>query len=94
MDQSTRLDARSDRKGFLRKLGTFAAVGVGVAMMPAAARAQSGQCCRNTSACPDSDCTDPSYPHNWQCSGCGAGPCCQCTSQTPGPCFGSPCPCG
>lgn len=94
MENGAENGALSSRSSFLRRLGTFAAVGLGVALMPAAARAQSGQCCRNTSICPDSGCTDPNFPYNWTCSGCGAGPCCHCLNRSPGSCFSSPCPCG
>jgi hypothetical protein len=87
-------EPHSSRKSFLRRLGTFAAVGLGVALMPATARAQSGQCCRDTSFCPDSACTDSNFPFNWKCSGCGSGPCCHCLSRAPGNCFPSSCPCG
>jgi hypothetical protein len=84
----------SSRGGFLRRLATLAAVGLGVTLVPGRARAQNGQCCNNQTACPDSNCTDPRYPYNWECSGCESGPCCHCTDiQHTVNCFNSPCPC-
>lgn len=81
-------EGRSSRRGFLRRLGTFAAVGLGIALMPATARAQSGRCCKNASACPC-----PPGKFSYQCSGCGLGPCCKCLDTDRGECFDTACPC-
>jgi hypothetical protein len=94
MREGEESQSTTSRGGFLRRLATLAAVGLGVALVPSKARAQSGRCCRNPAECPDSACTDPNFPYNRQCSGCGSGPCCQCTNVDPQTdCFTTACPC-
>ncbi len=78
-------ETQSTRGGFLRRLGTFAAVGLGVAALPATARAQSGQCCKSGDTCEGSKFT-------YNCEGCGFS-CSYCLPDR-GNCFSSPCPCG
>jgi len=86
MEETSTVEERSSRTGFLRRLGTFAAVGLGVALMPATARAQSGRCCKaNCQSCSG---TDVAY----QCDGCGQN-CCKCLPDL-GQCFNTTCPCG
>lgn len=87
MKGTSTVEEPSTRTGFLRRLGTFAAVGLGVALMPATARAQSGQCCKDPS-CPGCSGTDVAY----QCDGCGQN-CCKCLPEH-GQCFNTTCPCG
>ena len=83
---------QTTRGRFLRRLATFAAAGLGVALVPARALAQSGQCCYNTSQCGG---CGGSTPYPYRCTGCGSGPCCICSSRNPsgGNCFTTPCPC-
>lgn len=86
MEQPTTVEERSTRTSFMRRLGTFAAVGLGVALLPATARAQSGRCCRDT-ACPS--CSEGLVAY--RCDGCGEN-CCKCVTDL-GQCFNSTCPC-
>ena len=87
MEQTIADERRSSRNSFLRRLGTFAAVGLGVALMPASAKAQSGRGCKDSS-CPS--CPPGSVPYT--CDGCGNN-CCKCLPDL-GTCFNSTCPCG
>jgi hypothetical protein len=87
VEETSTVEERSTRTSLLRRLGTFAAVGLGVALMPATARAQSGRCCKDTS-CPGCSGGDVAY----QCDGCGQN-CCKCLPDL-GQCFNSTCPCG
>ncbi len=86
MKEMSTVEEPSTRSGFLRRLGTFAAVGLGVALMPATARAQSGRCCKDTT------CTCGGTDVGYRCNGCGQD-CCKCLPEL-GQCFNSTCPCG
>lgn len=80
-------EAQSTRGDFLRRLGVFAALGLGVAAVPSVARAQSGSCCKSGDRC-------GAQNQNWiyNCEGCGNS--CQYCLEDRGQCFSSPCPCG
>jgi hypothetical protein len=83
------MEERSTRGKFLRRFATFAGVGLGVALVPSVARAQSGQCC-------PADCELTCGPgeREYSCGGCGSS-CCMCLPNTfPNQCFGTECPCG
>lgn len=79
MDDGMLMDRGSTRGGFLWKLGKTVAVGLGVALAPAAATAFGGtltnaKCCRE-------DCMScPQGEQAWRCWDCGGGGCCQCQS--------------
>jgi len=81
------------RRGFLRRLATLAAVGLGVALVPSKALAEHGSCCNQQDVCPDSQCTDPNMPHNYNCGGCGSDGCCACSAASFTGCQTVPCPC-
>lgn len=85
--EGTNAEERSTRTSFLRRLGTFAAVGLGVALMPATARAQSGRCCKDAACGP---CSGGLVAH--QCDGCGQN-CCKCLPDHSGACINATCPC-
>ena len=85
------VDEPTSRRKFLRKLGAFAAVGLGVSIFPAMARSQPAYCCYKPSC---GSCGDPHYPYAWYCSGGCSGQCCICLSRNPGlGCFYVNCPC-
>jgi hypothetical protein len=84
------VSSTSSRKGFIRKLGTFAAVGVGVALVPNMASARlrpltPDYCCPNSSC--DSGCGGSG---GFYCTG-PYGNCCYCSSGTS--CFYITAPC-
>lgn len=80
----------SSRRSFLRKLGTFVAVGVGAVAVPGVAKAQSGRCCPST--CKNAwECSFPTQVYT--CDGCGSS-CCVCIAHDPYECFNLACPCG
>lgn len=80
-------ESRLTRGHFLRRLGTFAALGLGVAAFPSVARGQSGQCCKTGARC-------GAQNQDWvySCEGCGSS--CEYCLPDRGNCFSSPCPCG
>jgi hypothetical protein len=71
-------DARSNRRVFLRRLGKTAAVGLGIALFPAAA-AQAAP----TSCCPelDSHCTGVNCSYGHTLMYCSSIQCCFCESR-------------
>jgi hypothetical protein len=84
-------DRRSTRVAFLRRAGSFLAVGLGVAALPQLASAQSGSCCPSDCRSVLS-CSWPTLPYS--CSGCGQN-CCICVYHDPqDQCFPTTCPCG
>jgi hypothetical protein len=89
MNKTTDTEQQSTRGKFLRRLATFAGVGLGVALVPSVARAQSGRCCPQ-------DCTESCGPgeREYACDGCGSN-CCKCLPDSfPNQCFNVACPCG
>lgn len=88
-DVTSSLDEETTSRGsFLRKLLTFAAAGVGIAALPARARARpdvKAYCCPNFSC---QGCEVPNRP--FYCSG-ACGPCCICYPGTS--CVSLYCPC-
>jgi hypothetical protein len=86
---STIEEAPTNRRGFLRKLGALAAVGLGAAMIPAKALAQPAFCCYKPSC---GSC--PGGYYAWYCSGGCSGQCCICLTRNPNlGCFYVNCPC-
>lgn len=83
-DEQT-VESRSSRGSFLRKIGTMMAIGLGVAVIPGNAFAQSGRCCPR-------ECRTCTSGNPYECDGCG-NTCCLCLDRTD-PCFNTPCPCG
>lgn len=81
---------RSSRRRFMRQAGTTLAAALGLAVLPAAAKANEQQlqniCCKkNCRSCPGGIA--------YECSGCaGSGVFCQCFSTDRGQCFTAPCP--
>jgi hypothetical protein len=79
----------TSRSGFLRRLGTLAAVGLGAAaVLPAVARAEPAYCCPNASVCGANACG--AGKPGWYCSG-ACGGCCLCFNGTD--CTRPNCPC-
>jgi hypothetical protein len=78
----------SNRGGFLRRAGTFALVGLGVALVPSKAKAAGGHCCKDTSCGP---CTN-SIPYKCY-DFCLRQYCCVCTEFHSSTCFDTGCPC-
>lgn len=76
------------RGRFLRRLGVFAAAGLGAGVLARPAYAI-GRCCRQPCD-PGETCNEPN--HTYGCNGCGLT-CCICSSSTQ-TCFDVPCPCG
>ncbi len=71
-----------NRGGFIRRLGKFVAIGLGIALIPAkAARAQSTYCCRDPECGADAcgpgihayKCWDSCPPASTCCVGCQGG---------------------
>jgi hypothetical protein len=91
MDHEHVTDTPTTRGGFVRKLGTMAAIGLGVALVPArSAFGAQSQCCPNSSQCPNLQCPAGYRPH-WCTGGCGG--CCACLTQTSCFWFSGGCPC-
>jgi hypothetical protein len=90
-EQGEESQPTTSRRGFLRRLATLAAVGIGVAMVPGRAHADTHSKC-----CPDQTC--PSCPNNGVpvlCTDfCSSTTCCQCASPGTLTCVQVPCPCG
>lgn len=84
---SEQAEDKTSRAAFIRRVGTFLAVGTGLAMLPKEALAQSGRCCEWD---PCGPC--PPGQKAYSCNGCSAT-CCGCFSET-AHCFNLPCPCG
>ncbi len=84
MDQDQR---KTDRGGFLRRLGVLAAAGLGIAAFPEPAFAVD-------TCCPSSCMSCPAGQKAYFCQGCGLN-CCLClTDPNHNNCRGVPCPCG
>jgi hypothetical protein len=82
-------EQRTNRRSFIRKLGTFAAVGVAAVMLPAQAKAGNAVCCPND--CFRPDCQSGQVPFNCQDS-CSGRTCCVCFSVATN-CLVKPCLC-
>lgn len=70
------MEPKTSRGRFLRSVGKTIAIGLGVAVAPAAANAallQSAHCC-------PSDCMSCPGQQAWFCVDCGGNTCCQCQS--------------
>ena len=83
-------EAPTTRKGFVRKLGAMAAIGLGVALVPArSAFAAQNECCPDSTHCSGS--CPPGYRLHLCQIGCGG--CCACLTQTSCVWFSGGCPC-
>lgn len=83
------IERASNRRGFLRKLASFAAVGAGAMLLPAVAKAGNAVCCPND--CFRSDCQSGQVPFNCTDS-CSGRTCCVCFSVAAN-CIVKPCLC-
>ena len=81
-------EIKRSRRSFLRTLGVFLGAGIGVALVPGNALAQSGRCCVSRNP-PCTSCPAGELPYD--CSGCGSS-CCKCLPDI-GECRDAPCPC-
>lgn len=72
-------EAQSTRASFIKRLAKTAAVGLGIALLPASgafARSQSGgQCCRNSDHCPQWCGTNQGWAY-WCSTNCYPSSCC------------------
>jgi hypothetical protein len=88
------VETKTSRLAFVKKLGTLAAVGAGLALIPArAAKAANSFCCPPSgSQCSGQSCTNGLLFH---CSdNCTQGSCCVCFTTHAYPnCFEIPCVC-
>lgn len=83
-------DAGLNRRGFLRKLVTTAAAGLGVVALASTASAEESQ--RLAPTCCRSSCRScPAGQRAYTCSGCPSGTFCICSSSSSN-CFGTFCP--
>jgi hypothetical protein len=79
-------EVRTTRVAFIRRLGTFAAVGLGAAALAKSARAEPTICCPSSSQCPN---FCGQGQDGWWCTG-ACGGCCMCLT---GGCHSFNCPC-
>lgn len=78
---------QTDRGRFLKRVGKMAAVGLGLALIPAQAAYAASECCPDSS-CPG--CPGGQFPV--RCTDtCHSVSCCSCSTQNQ--CHGVPCPC-
>jgi hypothetical protein len=80
--------APSTRRGFLRSLAAFGAVGLGAAAFAGTAHAEPTRCCQNNSIC--GGCGAGTI-NAWCIGGCGG--CCVCLNPNQGTCQSFNCPC-
>jgi hypothetical protein len=90
------IEEPTTRAGFVKRLGKLAAIGLGIALVPAtSAQAILFKCCRDTSC--DGPCTSCCYPHvvGYRCPSNPCASCCICFSSNIGSCTQSmsQCPC-
>jgi hypothetical protein len=87
------IEEPTTRAGFVKRLGKMAAIGLGIALVPATnAQAILFKCCRDTSC--DSGCTPFPGTHGFRCPSNPCASCCTCLSQSSG-CvqYNNSCPC-
>jgi hypothetical protein len=89
------IEEPTTRAGFVKRLAKMAAIGLGVALIPATgALGATVVCCRSLSC--DTSCFHccPGNPYGYQCPGNPCGNCCFCSpTPTPSCLSGNQCPC-
>ena len=88
------IEGPTTRAGFVKRLGKMAAIGLGIALIPATNAYASVVCCRSLSC--DTACFNccPGTPYGYHCPGNPCGGCCTCSpTPTPNCISGSQCPC-
>jgi hypothetical protein len=93
--RSDAFTSTSSRRGFVRKLGVFAAAGLGVALLPSKASAINSYCCpSNQLSCQSGyNCTGSTPFAYWCSDGCVNRSCCICLGYITHDCWEQACTC-